>query len=421
MTERIKKYLKKFGQSEGCPNNNLSQRYNIIITIPCFNENESIPHLIESLKNCIKPKQKPLIIFVVNNATISPKEIILNNIETIKYLNNLEANNNFDITVIDAATDACAVNNKDAGVGIARKIGMDYSLNYFLNPERGLLVCLDADCIVSENYLNCLETIFDDNKIKAGYINYSHLRENMVNKDAIIAYEIFLNYYVSGLTYAESEFAFHTIGSTMFCDLDSYIKIQGMNKRKAAEDFYFLEKLSKITTIHKIECATVFPSSRQSNRVPFGTGKAVTDFSEKHESEKYLLYDFRSFFLLKKWLKIYNVSLESSKKVLEQTQLINEYIGEFLEKSGFSKFWDENVSGKTDIIQIKKQKKYWFDAFRTLKFIHFIAEKVYPKKNMFDELDKLFSETNQPKINRKQNSIPTLEIQLKYLEKLKTF
>ena len=32
----------------------------------------------------------------------------------------------------------------------------------------------------------------------------------------------------------------------MLCTPDAYVKVEGMNKRKAAEDFYFLEKLAKI-------------------------------------------------------------------------------------------------------------------------------------------------------------------------------
>ena len=63
---------------------------------------------------------------------------------------------------------------------------------------------------------------------------------------AIICYEIFLRYYVLGLKFAKSDYAFHTIGSTMLCTPDAYVKVEGMNKRKAAEDFYFLEKLAKI-------------------------------------------------------------------------------------------------------------------------------------------------------------------------------
>lgn len=84
-----------------------------------------------------------------------------------------------------------------------------------------------------------------------------------------------------GLEVSGSPYAFHTIGSTMACDAEMYVKIQGMNKKKAAEDFYFMEKLSKNVKIHKIISAKVYPSSRGSWRVPFGTGRSVTRFFNK--------------------------------------------------------------------------------------------------------------------------------------------
>ena len=96
-----------------------------------------------------------------------------------------------------------------------------------------------------------------------------------------------------GLIYAKSPYAYHSIGSTMVCDADSYIKVQGMNKRKAAEVFYFLEKLSKITTIRKIGGTTVLPSSRGSWRVPFGTGQRVNRFLDNVQDE-YILYSPKS-------------------------------------------------------------------------------------------------------------------------------
>ena len=46
-------------------------------------------------------------------------------------------------------------------------------------------------------------------------------------------------YYVLGLKLANSPFAFPTIGSTMICDYESYIRIGGMNKKRAAGRFLF--------------------------------------------------------------------------------------------------------------------------------------------------------------------------------------
>ena len=122
---------------------------------------------------------------------------------------------------------------------------------------------------------------------------------------AIICYEIFLRYYVLGLSFAKSEYAFHTIGSTMLCTPDAYVKVEGMNKRKAAEDFYFLEKLAKIFPIGEIKSTSIHPSKRGSWRVPFGTGKSVDRYLSNSRDE-YLLYNPKSFVILKTWLEVLN-------------------------------------------------------------------------------------------------------------------
>ena len=47
--------------------------------------------------------------------------------------------------------------HKHAGVGWGRKIGMDLALKRFLHLNKnGLIVGLDADTIVEENYLNSI-------------------------------------------------------------------------------------------------------------------------------------------------------------------------------------------------------------------------------------------------------------------------
>ena len=56
----------------------------------------------------------------------------------------------------------------------------------------------------------------------------------------------------------------------------------------AGEDFYLLQQLSKTgCKISMIEKAFVYPSDRHSERVPFGTGKAVGDIIENGNWQTY--------------------------------------------------------------------------------------------------------------------------------------
>ena len=50
------------------------------------------------------------------------------------------------------------------------------------------------------------------------------------------------------------------------------IGARSWRKRNAGEDFYLLEKLSKVAPLRKLSGAPILLRSRESFRVPFGTG-----------------------------------------------------------------------------------------------------------------------------------------------------
>src|SRR5204862_3217619 len=86
-----------------------------------------------------------------------------------------------------------------------------------------------------------------------------------------------LRYYIQALRYAGFPHAHHTIGSCMAVRAGEYRQQGGMNKRKAGEDFYFLHKIIPLGGFGDLTGTTVYPSPRPSDRVPFGTGKAVRE------------------------------------------------------------------------------------------------------------------------------------------------
>ena len=61
-----------------------------------------------------------------------------------------------NIGFVDAASAGKELPQKDAGVGLARKIGMDLALLIFDYdpPGKKILVCLDADCTVDKQLYN---------------------------------------------------------------------------------------------------------------------------------------------------------------------------------------------------------------------------------------------------------------------------
>lgn len=431
----IEKYLRKYSYDKWKIYSS-NKNFESVIIIPAIDEYNNIKTLLFSLvQNKTEYFRTTLILFVVNNQRSSNTNVKQNNFKTIEYLkgiidkknpkdelSKMVINSNMQIGVIDASSEGFELNEKDGGVGLARKIGMDEALKIFEydSTQKKILICLDADCTVSNNYISTIRKAFNKSGINAGYVNFIHQKaDDEENFKAIINYEIFLRYYVLGLKYANSPYAYHSIGSTMVCDAESYIKIQGMNKRKAAEDFYFMEKLSKIADIKKIEGTTVFPSSRGSWRVPFGTGKRVTRFLEKVQNE-YLLYSPESFVVLKNWIEIFHSDeILSADEYLDYAEKINKSLLEFLIVNKFKKNWDNILKNSNSNIQVNKQKQIWFDGFRTLKLIHFLRDRELPLFNMFDSLDKLFELMEISFDHKNENGkIPPITIQEKYLKKL---
>lgn len=419
----VTKYLQKYGSDKWSVRQGRDKFYDNIVVIPAIAEYENITNLLNSLKkNERNYLLNTLIMFVINNGESASEEIKINNLQTIDMLHKLIYNDELIIGFVDASTDGFSMPDNDAGVGLARKIGLDLALTLFdySSHNRKLLICLDADCEVQNNYLSTIIENFNNNKIEAAVIEYEHrLPEDDLSKSAIICYEIFLRYYVFGLSYASSPYAFHSVGSTMVCDFESYIKIGGMNKRKAAEDFYFLEKLAKVVSIHKISQTKVFPSSRTSWRVPFGTGQRMNRFRAGTHDE-FILFDFRIFEILKEWnAYYYSDEIMNVTEYLSFAGKLNPLLKKFLELNSFEEQWKKIFSNAKSKEQIRKQKKIWFDGFRTMKLIHYLRDNGFPNINMFDALDHLFKKIKIDTNISRDDSIPSVQIQQKYLQSLK--
>ena len=409
---------------------------NNVIVIPAIAEYDNIKVLLKSLsENDPAFFLSSLILIVINNSPVSCDEIKEDNLKSLILLRSIiNANNNDDFSreiinsglqvgLIDASSEGKELNTKQAGVGLARKVGMDLSLTIidYSKGTKKLIICLDADCTVSQNYLTNIINNFNKNDLPVAVVNYEHLVDGTDDYNAaIICYEIFLRYYVSGLIFAGSDYAFHSIGSTMLCDHNAYMKIGGMNKRKAAEDFYFLEKLAKIYQINKIDSATVYPSKRSSWRVPFGTGQRVTRFLSKTQDE-YLLFDPAVFEILKEWLEIYNSdAISDPQEILNRAKEIHTELYNFLFQNNYPKQWEKILSNTKSRRQLTHQRKIWFDGFKTLKLIHHLRDIAFPKINMFDALDMLFIKLGINKsIDRNGPDIPGLNIQKEYLNLLR--
>jgi len=387
------------------------------VVIPSLAEHDDLLSTLCSLSaNPPSDLARTLIICVVNNREegIAVSEDIENNQRTLKLLRRLilkdiSAPDETDGTIkrqcrdvissglrlacIDAASHGMEMPEKGGGVGPARKLGLDMALRLFdyCRRTKKLLLSLDADTWVEPHYLPAVRKSFEDRKVHAAVISYAHRPEaDPTLQAAIYCYEIFLRYYVLGLNFAGSPYAFHAIGSTMVCTSESYLAVLGMNRREAAEDFYFLDKLAKLGPMTHIHNTTVYPSARLSRRVPFGTGRRMIRFLEGQQDE-YLLYDPEVFRILGRWLTfIPDLVRHDTRQILEMAAGIHPLLKSFLELHRFQDIWPRIQKNHSDLDALKKQFHVWFDGFKTMKLIHYLTESAFPQVEMFDALNTLF-------------------------------
>jgi len=378
-----------------------------VIVVPAISEYENIKNLLSSLiKNDRSLLQKALLIFVINNSFSSSLEVkednkqslellraIINKSNSDKFINEI-SKSKMQIGVVDASSKGKEFEDKQAGVGLARKIGLDQALKVFdySNPAKKVLISLDADCTVEENFLHEINKFFKKQNISVANIDFEHnldRKDINISRRGIVSYEIYLRHYVIGLLFAGSPYAFHTIGSILVCDNEAYIKAGGMNTRQAAEDFYFLQKLAKLYTINKIIATKVKPSARESWRVPFGTGKSMTNYLSNQKD--ILLYDPDEFIILKKWLELLNSDLSLNPEMLiKEIKKIHSELLNFLETQNFSKDWNRILYNSKSEKQLNYQRKNWFDAFKTLKLMHHLRDTTFPMMDIKSGLEKLF-------------------------------
>lgn len=371
-----------------------------IVVIPALAETSSLPATLVSLaRNPDRELARSLILCVINNRGrhTSPPWEIKDNQDSMHYLQALiralpgHVPANLRLAYIDASSPGREMPDKYGGVGAARKLGLDRALrlfDYSLDSVK-LLISLDADTLVEDNYLEAIRNFFGPGKAAAA-VNYAHqIPVHARERLAICNYEIFLRYYVIGLRYAGSPYAFPSIGSTMVCTAEAYVAVGGMNRRDAAEDFYFLNKLAKFQTIGCIGTTTVSPSARLSRRVPFGTGRRMLRFMEE-EANEWLLYDPRIFVILKRWLEVMEAAPDrETAEIMRQSGQIDARLLAFLEQQQFAVAWSrirKNVKRREGL---QRHFHCWFDGFKTLKLLHFLTDQGLPHINMFSALEQL--------------------------------
>jgi hypothetical protein len=164
-----------------------------------------------------------------------------------------------------------------------------------------------------------------------------------------------------------------------------YQKQGGMNKRKAGEDFYFIHKIIALGEFTNLATTKVIPSPRISDRVPFGTGKAIGDWIET-KADTYSTYDFRIWSILKTFVEIIpELQATNLSDLAFHSNPEHKHFIQFLNENEFENGLIEIRKNSTDSTSFLKRFFVWFNAFRVLKVVHFLRDNQYNNKPIFEE------------------------------------
>lgn len=262
------------------------------------------------------------------------------------------------------------------GVGLARKIGADLALSLISHGivSSHWIYSTDADSHLPDDYFSVMAQA--NAKTVIGCFNFHHKSENLVLHTANQQYENALRYFVAGLKYANSPYAFFTIGSILVFQAQAYAMVRGFPKRSAGEDFYLLNKLAKIGEVEFFEHISIIIDARNSDRVPFGTGPAVSEIMVLNQNEQvYCYYHPQLFNYLKSCLAAFECLYQYRDNLAVWFDNLPEKVSTVLIEQGLDSFVFKHT--KVTKKQFDKQLFVWFDAFRTMKFLHGIRNLGY--------------------------------------------
>ena len=350
----------------------------IIVVIPSYDEPD-INKVIDSLTQAEKPECNVEVIVVVNapqNASLCSLEQNRNTLSDIESRKN-DKNIWFRLFSLDIKPGVI----QGWGVGLARKTGMDEALRRFcaINNRFGIITNLDADCRVEKNYFTTIYNQFYKHKnLNACSIYFEHdITGNEFSEleyRNILQYELHMRYFLQGLKFTGCPWGFHTIGSSMAVRAEQYAFQGGMNRRQAGEDFYFIQKMISAGGYFSLNTTTVYPSSRTSFRVPFGTGTAMAKLSKESDSQ-FMTYNPATFSDLHTLFGMLNLLYDKSCNY----DAIPDSVKLYIDKNEWEQKIIEIRENTANEQAFRKRFFNWFNMFKIVQYLNTVHQKLFYK------------------------------------------
>lgn len=352
----VARYLRGYAEAAppDSPPNPPQGAYDFVIIVPMFDEQpESLAQLLQNNTHL------SILVIAVINAPAGASDIERKRTEAL--LESVQATCPVDCWVIDAVSHPLPTKQ---AVGLARKIGNDAACRLWLT---GALNCAwlyqcDADSVLPANY-------FSAQLPDRGAVVFAHQHNSpdpLVQKAAEL-YERHMYHYVRSLQQVGSPYAYPTLGSTTAVHVQDYALVRGFPKRSAAEDFYLLNKIAKVSQVTCQPDVTVSIQARLSHRVPFGTGPALQKIIQGFELDSsgafYTTYHPDSF-------KLLAAALRHLQGLAAGSELADDHASRLLKELGIEKLLVQLRVKYPTSEQRMLILTQWFDAGKTLRFIH---------------------------------------------------
>lgn len=249
------------------------------IAIPAMDEMEWLPRTLASIEQ--QACCEDFSVYVCVNQPESwwnlPEKSAMceNNRQLLQWLMRYREQCGYPLVVMDRTSPGRGWQGKQEGVGWARKTLFDHILG--ASGTNDIVVSMDADTEFGSNYLASLTRTFTTHPqwIALTVPYYHRLTGEETADRAMLRYEIYMRHYALNMLAIDSPYAFTAIGSAIAVRADALRKIGGITPMKSGEDFYLVQKLRKMGNIGTWNEECVYPATRFSNRVPFGTGPAM--------------------------------------------------------------------------------------------------------------------------------------------------
>ncbi len=389
----VQKYLTRYAEGESALCDAVDGAWSSVVVVPACREGDGLFATLRSLDAAsAHGGGRALIVLVINARLNASKDTLAVNHTTQAALcaeaENvadglwLKTQESSDVLLVDRTSDGRRF-PVDQGVGLARKIGCDVALALWARQRLTAewIRTTDADATVPLDYFQSTAEAHAMTLIMPFHHTVSG---DDAFQEAIALYDIWLRYYVMGLGWAGSPYAFQTVGSTMAMRPKAYAQVRGFPRKQAAEDFYLLNKLAKVGRVHRHQGKPIVLHGRPSDRVPFGTGAGVTKIYQAHDELPFQLYEPRVFDCLRSWFQALNAFATHGRMETVQSQLLESGWTssglEILEGLGAFRILRDAVENTRSESACRRRLHTAFDAFKTLRTVHELRDHLWPNR-----------------------------------------